>query len=161
MPSTFPLNQSLYFSFSHDTNIASVLTAFGLKQFAQFLPATGPPANQSMMVSHLEPFGARLDIEIIQAPHPVSATRTNDTDAYADIAGPATSYIHFVQNQRTVPLGASFPECEPRTDGWCELATFLDIQSGSLAEAQYDYSCNGQYEAVPYGTLSNGVPQAS
>lgn len=39
--STFPLNQTLYFDFSHDTNIAAVLTAFGLTQFAQFLPSSG------------------------------------------------------------------------------------------------------------------------
>lgn len=38
---TFPLNQSLYFDFSHDTNIAAVLTAFNLTQFDQFLPPDG------------------------------------------------------------------------------------------------------------------------
>lgn len=38
---TFPLNQTLYFDFSHDTNIAAVLTAFGLTQFAQLLPSSG------------------------------------------------------------------------------------------------------------------------
>ena len=159
MPSTFPLNQTLYFSFSHDTNIASVLTAFGLKQFAQFLPTSGPPANQQMTVSHLEPFGARLDIEVISAPRPVAANRTTASDAYT--TGPATKYIHFIQNQRTIPLGASFPACGNRTDGWCELGTFLGIQNGSLAAAEYDFSCNGVYPSVPYGTLNNGVPQST
>ena len=38
---TFPLNQSLYFDFSHDTNMAAILTAFGLKQFAPVLPTSG------------------------------------------------------------------------------------------------------------------------
>ena len=161
MPSTFPLNQTLYFDFSHDTNIASILTAFGLTQFAQFLPTTGPPANQQMIVSHMEPFGARLDIEIIKAPHPVNAKRTCDTDAYTDTKGPATMYVHFIMNQRTIPLGASFPECGNRSDGWCEAGTFLKIQAGSLAESQFDYACNGVYPAVPYGQLMNGVPQAS
>jgi len=42
---TFPLNQTLYFDFSHDTNMGSILTAFGLKQFAQVLPTTGKPAS--------------------------------------------------------------------------------------------------------------------
>lgn len=60
MNSTFPLNQTLYFDFSHDTNIMSIITAFGLKQFAQPLPATGPPANQQLIVSHMTPFGARM-----------------------------------------------------------------------------------------------------
>ena len=60
MNSTFPLNQTLYFDFSHDTNIMSILTAFGVKQFAQPLPASGPPANQQLIVSHITPFGARV-----------------------------------------------------------------------------------------------------
>ena len=60
MNSTFPLNQTLYFDFSHDTNIMSVITAFGLKQFAQPLPETGPPADQQLVVSHVTPFAARM-----------------------------------------------------------------------------------------------------
>ncbi|KAL8732074.1 MAG: hypothetical protein Q9166_003028 [cf. Caloplaca sp. 2 TL-2023] len=87
---TFPLNQTLYFDFSHDANIAAILTAFGLTH-----------------------------------------------------EGPATTYIHFIINQRTLPLGASFPACGDRTDGWCELQTFLQVQDSSLADAQYNYSCNG------------------
>ncbi|MCJ1350130.1 MAG: hypothetical protein MMC33_000111 [Icmadophila ericetorum] len=156
-PSTFPLNQTLYLSFSHDTNIASVLTAFGLTQFAQFLPTTGAPANQQMIVSHLEPFGGRLDIEIISAPQPVAANRTYSSEQYT--SGNATKYVHFIQNQRTIPLGVSFPQCGQRTDGWCDLETFLIVQSASAMLADYDYSCNGKYPAVPYGTLNNGVPQ--
>ncbi|MCJ1381290.1 hypothetical protein MMC17_004400 [Xylographa soralifera] len=158
---SFPLNQTLYFDFSHDTNIASILTAFGLTQFAQFLPATGPPANQQMIVSHMEPFGARLDVEIIDAPMPVSASRTNATNAYSCTNGTATQYIHFLLNQRTIPLGVSYPNCGNRTDGWCELSTFLGNAQSLLAAAQYNYSCNGNYPAVPYGTITNGVPQSS
>jgi hypothetical protein len=56
----FPLDQTLYFDFSHDTNIMSIITAFGLKQFAQELSPTGPPANQQLIVSHTTPFGARM-----------------------------------------------------------------------------------------------------
>ena len=112
---TFPLNQTLYFDFSHDTNIAAVLTAFGLTQFAPTLPTSGkvhgnsqsglprlianigPPANQQLIVSHLQPFGARLDIEIITAPHPVSPNRTTAANAY--LSGGPTKYIHFIVNQ--------------------------------------------------------------
>jgi hypothetical protein len=79
---TFPLNQKLYFDFSHDTNIAGITTAFGLTQFAQFLPETGPPNNQQQIVSHMEPFGARLDIEIITAPSPIAAKRPNGKATY-------------------------------------------------------------------------------
>ncbi|GAM87896.1 hypothetical protein ANO11243_059240 [Dothideomycetidae sp. 11243] len=156
MPSTFPLNQSLYFDFSHDTNIMSILTAFGFTQFAQVLPAT-QMVPHDLIVSHLEPFGARLDIEIIEAPHPVCANRS--TNPVYETGGP-TRYIHFILNQRTLPLHKSFPACPYRDDGWCEVNTFIGVLNGTLAEAQYEYSCNGKYPAVPYGTLTNGVPQA-
>ncbi|MCJ1467640.1 hypothetical protein MMC07_006265 [Pseudocyphellaria aurata] len=154
--STFPLNQTLYFDFSHDTNIAAVLTAFGLTQFAGFLPTSGPPPNRQLIVSHLQPFAARLDIEIIAAPHPVAANRTGGANAY--LAGGPTTYVHFIINQRTVPLGVSLPACGNRTDGWCEIHKFLESQSKAVEEAEYDYSCNGNYPVTPYGSLSNGVP---
>jgi len=49
---TFPLDQSLNFDFSHDTNIMSILTAFGFKQFAKFLPSDGI-VERELIVSHL------------------------------------------------------------------------------------------------------------
>lgn len=151
---TFPLHQSLNFDFSHDTNIMSILTAFGFTQFAQYLPPTHIVPHD-LVVSHMEPFGARLDMEVINTPAPLNASR-NATSPYT--AGPPTTYIHFILNQRTIPLYRSFPACGVRDDGWCELTTFLEVQNGSYAEAMYDYSCNGRYPAVPYGTLSNGTP---
>lgn len=160
--STFPLNQTLYFDFSHDTNMAAILTAFGLTQFAPLLPEKGPiPRNRSIIVSHLQPFGARVDVEIIKAPHPVSPSRTGASNAYTDTKGPETTYVHFLISQRTLPLGASFPSCGNRTDGWCEVNTFLATQKDSLAAAQYDFACNGKYPAVPYGNITNGAPLAT
>ena len=150
---TFPLNQSLYFDFSHDTNIASILTAFGLRQFADKLPADEYPGEHEFTVSHLTPFGARLDIEIIKAPKPVSPKR----DGYLE--GEETKYIHFVLNQRTVPLGKSFPECDvERKDGWCELDTFLEVQEEMSKLAESDYTCFGGYTKQPYGSVTDGVP---
>ncbi|KAA8576720.1 hypothetical protein EYC84_006793 [Monilinia fructicola] len=151
---TFPLNQSIYFDFSHDTNIMSILTAFGFKQFATVLPATHHPGPHNLTVSHMEPFGARLDIEVIKTPKPLAADRT-----YVD--GKAATYIHFILNQRTIPLGLSFPECgADRLDGWCELETFLDVQRKSTEEAQYEYACFGDYPAEPYGSVTNGAPNS-
>lgn len=152
---TFPLDQSLNFFFSHDTNIMSILTAFGFTQFAPLLPDTYIPANHSLVVSHMEPFGARLDMEVIQTPSPLNGSRA---DGPQYLAGKPTTYIHFVLNQRTLPLGTSFPACGLRDDGWCELTTFLEIQSASLEESQYDYACNGDYTVGPYGDITNGVP---
>ena len=157
---TFPLNQTLYFDFSHDTNIAAILTAFGLTQFADVLPTSGPPKNQQLIVSHLQPFGARLDIEIIEAPQPVSASRSSNSTSLYEDGGP-TTYVHFIINQRTLPLGRSLPECGKRDDGWCEIGAFLKSQQNSLAEAEYDFSCNGDYPVVEYGSITNGVPLAT
>jgi hypothetical protein len=159
-PSTFPTNQALNFDFTHDTNIMGILTAFGFTQFAPVLP-DDKIVPHDLVVSHMEPFGARLDIEVINAPRPVSPSRTGPSDAYSSTSGNATQYIHFILNQRTLPLGKSFSACGNRTDGWCELNTFLQVQSTMLATSQYQYACYGNYSAVPYGNLTNGVPQKS
>ncbi|KAK0942532.1 hypothetical protein LTR29_005953 [Friedmanniomyces endolithicus] len=155
---TFPLNQSLNFFFSHDTNIMSILTAFGFTQFAPVMPDTYMPANRSLIVSHMEPFGARLDMEVINTPSPLNGSRAGGANY---LAGPPTTYIHFILNQRTLPLGVSFPACGLRDDGWCELTTFLEVQSANLAEAQYEYSCFGNYTVGPYGSITNGVALAN
>ncbi|KIE03226.1 3-phytase A precursor, partial [Metarhizium majus ARSEF 297] len=150
---TFPLNQSLYFDFSHDTNIVSILTAFGLRQFAEELPAKDYPGDHNFTISHVTPFGARLDMEIIQTPKPLSPNR----DGY--LRGGKTKYIHFVLNQRTLPLGKSFPECDAsRRDGWCELDAFIKVQDGMAARANFDHACFGDYPAVKYGEATDGVP---
>ncbi len=129
----------------------SILTAFGFKQFSEFLPADHYPGPHNLTVSHLEPFGARLDIEVIKTPSPLAADRTYT-------AGNATTYIHFILNQRTLPLGVSFPECGDRLDGWCELEIFFEVQKDKTDLANYDYSCNGNYDAVPYGSVTDGAP---
>ncbi|KAM5355864.1 hypothetical protein ACJ41O_002510 [Fusarium nematophilum] len=155
MEETFPLNQSLYFDFSHDTNIVSILTAFGFRQFAEELPADEHPGDHEFTVSHITPFGARLDVEVIKAPRPVSPGR----DGYLE--GEETKYIHFVLNQRTLPLGKSFPECDVnRKDGWCELDTFIKVQEEMPDKAQFDYACFGDYASLPYGKVTDGAPPA-
>jgi hypothetical protein len=150
---TFPLNQTLYFDFSHDTNIASILTAFGLREFAEPLSPTSYPGPHPLTISHITPFGARLDIEIIKAPKPVSVDRSG----YAE--GPETKYVHFILNQRTVHLGRSLKQCDPqRKDGWCELETFLEVQRTMADLANYEHACFGDYPEVPLGDIKDGAP---
>ncbi|KAK7537506.1 histidine phosphatase superfamily [Phyllosticta citribraziliensis] len=159
---TFPLDQALNLDFSHDTDIMSFLTAFGFTQFAPLLPATHYTANRSLIVSHIAPFAARLDIEIIDAPHPVLPRRpfnpSSSSASFYNTTGAPTKYIHFILNQRTLPLHPSFAACEYRDDGWCELETWMLTQKSKLEEAQYEWSCFGDYPATPYGTVWNGVP---
>ncbi|KAL1957422.1 hypothetical protein VTO42DRAFT_5990 [Malbranchea cinnamomea] len=160
-PVTFPVNQSLYFDFGHDTSITSVLAAFGVKQFAQFLPTAGPPSNMQFISSQIIPFAARLVIEIITAPRPVSEkrSRTADKSPY-DMSRPAkkTKYVHLILNQRTIPLGRSFEECGLRDDGWCELETFMDIQKKRIGSTNFEYSCFGNYTLPKYGEVTDGAP---
>jgi len=133
----------------------SILTAFGLTQFAEVSPEIEMNFHD-VMISHLTPFAARLDIEVIDTAKPVSANRKSAI-VYNESGGP-TKYIHFVLNQRTIPLHKSFSQCEYRDDGWCEMSAFLDSQKDSLSNAQFDYSCFGKYEDKPYGSVKNGVP---
>lgn len=114
-PTTFPLDQSLYFDFSHISTMTSVLTALGLKRFAPLLPTSGksceqqkspstsniagvgPPANQKLVCSYIQPNAGRFDFEIISTPHPVPADRSNTTSGY--VTGGPTKYVHLLINQ--------------------------------------------------------------
>ena len=84
MESTFPTHQALNFDFSHEVNIFSVLTAFGLKQFAPLLPTGHYQADRELIVSHMVPYGCRLDIELIETPHPVDVNRPSSGSCYGD-----------------------------------------------------------------------------
>ncbi|KAL5614367.1 hypothetical protein BROUX41_004473 [Berkeleyomyces rouxiae] len=159
--STFPLNQSLYLDFSHDSNIVSVLAAFGLRQFADPLDPTRNPGAHNFTIAQLTPFGARLDIEVIEVPHPIAADRSGYLDEHAAGGGSVTRYVHFILNQRTIPLGLSFDKCgADRVDGWCELETFLKVQSKMAAAAQYDLACHGEVDEQQFGKVTDGVPIA-
>ncbi|GAB1214710.1 hypothetical protein ATERTT37_003879 [Aspergillus terreus] len=158
-PVTFPLDQPLYFDFGHDASILAALSAFGIRQFADYLPPTGPPTHKQFDAGKITPFAGRLNIEIIETPHAVKTRRPRGENERSYISGTGkTRYVHFLLNQRTVPLHASFKECEYRDDGWCELSTFLEVQKGSLGKAQFQYSCEGNWTVGPYGRVTDGVP---
>lgn len=99
--------------------------------------------------------------EIIRTPQPLKATRPTSSSATTSdyyTNGTATTYVHLTISQRTVPLYKSYPQCEQRDDGWCELSTIMQIWSGLLDQARYDYSCNGKYTAAAPGNITDGVP---
>ncbi|KAF2731614.1 phosphoglycerate mutase-like protein [Polyplosphaeria fusca] len=155
---TFPTDQTLNFDFSHDSNIISILTAFGLTQFNGFLPTTHILRDRQFVLSYLEPFAGRLDIEVIQAPKPVNPTRSG---GQIYLEGEPTDYVHFVLNQRTIPLGKSLKECGNRDDGWCEMKVFLEVQQEQIELADYDYACFGKYRDLKYGHVADGRPLGS
>lgn len=152
---TFPVDQNINLDFSHDANIISILVAFGLTQFAEYLPTSHIKEDREFVMSYLEPFAGRLDIEIIKAPAPVNPDRS-DKKVYLD--GRPTSYVHFILNQRTIPLGRSHKECGDRDDGWCEMETFLKVMEEQVELADFDYACFGDYEPPAYGDITDGRP---
>jgi hypothetical protein len=152
---TFPVHQALNLDFSHDANIISILVAFGLSQFAEHLPTTHIKEDREFVMSYLMPFAGRLDIEVIQAPAPVNPDRSAEK-TYLD--GGPTSYVHFVLNQRTVPLGRSHEACGDRDDGWCEMSAFIEVMEKQIELADYEFACFGEYEAPKYGQVMDGRP---
>jgi hypothetical protein len=152
---TFPVDQAINLDFSHDANIISILVAFGLTQFADHLPTSHINEDREFVMAYLMPFAGRLDIEIIKAPAPVNPNRSAKK-IYLD--GEPTSYVHFILNQRTIPLGRSHKDCGDRDDGWCEMGTFLNVMEKQIELADYDYACFGDYDAPAYGDITDGRP---
>ncbi|CRG82938.1 3-phytase A [Talaromyces islandicus] len=161
--STFPLNQTIYFDFSHETEIFSMLTALGLSQFGEYLPPTHIVKNRPAIVSEIVPFAGYFLFEIIKSPHPVLEKRPQDSSQTSyDTSGRETTYVHMLINQRTVPLGKSIPDCGKRDDGWCELHTFIKYQQQNIARANYNASCFGNYSTLGYGNITDGaIPNSS
>lgn len=152
---TFPVDQNLNLDFSHDSGIISILVAFGLTQFNDVLPLTHIKKDREFILSHLQPFAGRLDIEIIKTPAPVNTDRSSK-EIYLN--GKPTSYVHFMLNQRTIPLGRSLKACGDRDDGWCEVETFIKEQLEQIKLADYDFACFGEYDGPKYGEVVDGRP---
>jgi hypothetical protein len=152
---TFPVDQNLNLDFSHDAGILSILVAFGITQFNDVLPTSHIKEDREFILSHLQPFAGRLDIEVIKAPAPVNPKRL-DKEVYLD--GEPTSYVHFILNQRTIPLGKSHKDCGDRDDGWCEMETFLKVMQKQIELADYEFACFGEYEDPTYGEITDGRP---
>jgi hypothetical protein len=152
---TFPVDQNINLDFSHDANIISILVAFGLTQFNDSLPTSHILKDREFILSHIEPFAGRLDIEVIKAPAPVNPDRSSP-EIYLE--GKPTSYVHFILNQRTIPLGRSLEACGTRDDGWCEMETFLKVQKEQIELADYEYACFGDYKDPKYGDITDGRP---
>jgi hypothetical protein len=111
-----------------------------------------------LVVSHIVPFAGRFNIEVIKAPRPVLARRSEDPQASDyESEGDETTYVHLLMNQRTIPLGRSITECGERDDGWCELQTFIKVQKENIAKAKFEESCFGNYSIPVYGDITTGA----
>lgn len=124
----FPLDQDINVDFTHDSVIASVVTALDFSQFSTSMPRDGPVDGvEYYTTSKITPFAARLTAEIIEC-----------SDAEDD-------FIHFTLNQRTVPLGAKYGNGYTKGDGWAGLSTWLKGMSDRNELAEWNHACYDDY----------------
>jgi hypothetical protein len=153
-PKDFPLGRPFYADFSHDDILISVMTAMSLDYFKDppSLTEFPPNPNRKFILSHLTPFTARLNTEVIgcSSPDPVeqSKFRTQYSPGqYGYSAANAThKFIRMRLNSGILPLSTiRGGGCGGRTDGLCPLTNFIESQKDAYELSQYDYSCFGNY----------------
>lgn len=156
-PIYFPLDQSLYMDFTHDSQIVGIITALGFEQFKANWTFKGPDEDkQGFEISRITPFAANLAFEVIECDSEVPVDRSSHS-----VNGTShTKYVHAILNDNTLSLSANIPEyCESRNDGWCEYDKFVEYLNTLYETANYDFSCDGKYNYTE--TVTNGVPEDS
>jgi hypothetical protein len=124
----------------------SILTSLGFTQFSQPLFSNAHPGDHNLTVSHVTPFGARLDVEVLKSRGGVDGQ---------GVVGKEMKYIRFKLNERTLP----HPRCKERRDGLCEMEELIRILEEEEEKAMFDRACFGEYDAVPHGELRDGHPE--
>lgn len=126
--SYFPLDQSLYADFTHDSAIISILTAFNFTQFSQPLSVSNIVTNRTFRASDVVPFAGRTVFEILEC------TENNKT----------MDYIRVKINEAILPLDEG-QGCKPRADGLCKLKKFIGhLEKHANEAAQFDLICYGK-----------------
>lgn len=138
-PLHFPLDQLLYFDFTHDGAMANILNAMDFSQFDTNFTGNGPRQDTvNYKISRVVPFAAQIIFEVIQCDSPVPADR-----ASVERMGDSTTYIHMTLNDRTVSLSDNFPKfCKQRADGWCEFNSFINHLDTLWSLANYNQVCS-------------------
>lgn len=150
----FPLNQSMYLDFAHDSLIHNIITGLGFEQFKADWNFKGPKKDKQFYdLSRITPFAAQLAFEVIECDEAVPADRSSEAAA----GSAKTNYVHAILNDNTLSLSKNLPGvCEGRADGWCEFNNFT-LYLGTLQEkAQFDFACFGEYNYTE--TVTDGVP---
>jgi hypothetical protein len=127
----------------------SILTSLGFTQFSQPLLSNAHPGDHNLTVSHVTPFGARLDIEVLK-----TRGKVDEEGVVGESESKEMKYIRFKLNERTLP----HPRCAERKDGLCEMEELIQILKDEEEKAMFDLACFGEYDAVPHGELRDGHP---
>ncbi|KAJ3558533.1 hypothetical protein NM688_g871 [Phlebia brevispora] len=132
---TFPLNQPIYFDFTHDTVIAAYATAMNFTSFAAGgpLPATHIPAGHTYLTQHIAPFAANMIGQVLECPESSKSSKK-------------VSYMRWLLNDGVVPLtGISHCAEHPNKDGLCPLDSFIAGMQDLIAAENWSFDCNGNY----------------
>lgn len=148
----FPLDQPLYFDFTHDDVIVSILTALNYTQvLGEQLTGTSANASRTYKLSHVTPYAARLVFEVADCTADARANTSTSTNAST---GLTQSVIRTLLNDALVPMSEA-QGCTPRPDGGCLLHEFVTYQQNTLLEAaNFDQACFGNYTPA---VVSNGT----
>ncbi|GMM36002.1 hypothetical protein DASC09_033270 [Saccharomycopsis crataegensis] len=150
-PIFFPLDQKLYMDFTHDSTITNIYSALGFEQFKSNF--SDSRTNQPFDLSKVVPFASQSYFEIITCDDAVP----NDRSSEQVEGSGSTKYIHVILNDHTLDLHENVPKyCEARSDGWCELSSFLEYMATLWDSAEFHKSCFGDIDLE--GEADDGVP---
>jgi len=137
---TFPLNQPIFVDASHDTVIASILTALNFTSLTAngSLPTDHIPPNQSYIVSQIAPFATRLVGQVLSCPASGNAT-----------------HIRFVLNDAILPM-TGIKGCKEDKNGLCDLSTFISSMHERIEEVDFAFDCNANYTFPNPDNITDG-----
>ena len=159
-PTYFPVDQKLYFDFSHDSVISNIFTALGMEQFKTNFTVDGSLRETNFQLSKVVPFASQTYFEIIECDGEVSANRTEPETSSNSTTGTPNKYVHMILNDHTIDLSKNFPEyCSPRVDGWCEFDSFVKYLDTLWEVADFEEACfSGTYNSTQI--VKNGAPNS-
>ena len=146
-PTKFPLNQSLYVDFTHDTVMVSILTAFNFTQFSKPLSSSSVLNGRNFRASAVVPFGGRLVFEVLEC----------------DGSQAPSDYIRVKVNDAILPLDEG-QGCSKRPDGLCKLDDFIAYaRKNANNAAQFELACYGQNgtDFTVTGPVSGGTLESN
>lgn len=146
-PTYFPVNQTLYADFSHDSVMVSILTAFNFTQFSTPLGSGSIVTKRGFRASDVVPFGARVVFEVLEC--------TENKQP--------TNYIRVKINEAVLPLDEG-QGCAKRPDGLCKLDDFVGfLKAHANDAAKFELACYGKNgtDFTVTGPVSTGTLEDS
>ncbi|KAG8679883.1 hypothetical protein FRC11_003190, partial [Ceratobasidium sp. 423] len=141
-PAQFPLHDSLYVDVTHETVFMKILVAMNLTQFKdEPLPWTHIPPNRKFQSSQAAPFATNMQIQLLSCEnHPEPQLRVIINDGVVALDG--------------------LDNCPKDKDGMCPVDAFVAAQRESLAKADYEWTCRGDWNLPegPEWNTTTGLP---